>query len=392
LIKLRIRGDNMNLGKMLEDVCDRYGGNICFIHEGRELTYSELNRTVNSLGNRLRTLGLQKGDNVAIMLPNVPEFVISYFAIQKIGATAVTLNIVSTPHELSYFLRNSDSKALITNSSSVERFDEVREELPLCAHLIVTAGPDAPSSFKEAVEAGPFELEMPEIEGDDPAAIIYTAGHTGTHGIVLTHNNLLTQIDIPRIVWGCYEDDRVLCIIPFFHAFGAMANILSPVKLGNVMVMIDEFSIDSVFKITEKQRITYITAVPKLLLDMLSHEGADKYDLSSLRVCPSGGAPMPSEYIPKFQEKFHVKVLEGYGLTEASPGCVLSRFDMEQKIGSVGVAIDGVEVKVLDDEGIEAQTGKSGEVVVRGANVMKGYYKDEKETARVIKKRLASHR
>jgi len=374
----------MNLGKMLEDACDRYGGNICFIHEDRKLTFSELSRAVNSLGNRLRTLGLQKGDNVAIMLPNVPEFVISYFAIQKIGATAVTLNIMSTPYELSYFLRNSDSKTLITNSSSVERFDEIREELPLCAHLIVTAGPDAPSSFREAAEAGPFELEMPEIDGGDPAVIMYTAGHTGIHGVVLTHNNLLTQCDFLQM-WNCAENDRGACIIPLFHSMGAACNMLSVINTGAVSVMMDQFTIDGLFSTIEKNKITYIAAVPKLFLDMLSHDGAGDHDLSSLRVCITGGAAMPPEYIPKFQENFHVKLLEGYGLTEASPGCTFSRIDMAQKLGSVGVAIDGVELKVLDDEGIEAQTGETGEVVVGGANIMKGYYKNEEETARVIK-------
>jgi Acyl-CoA synthetases (AMP-forming)/AMP-acid ligases II len=214
LIKPRIRGDNMNLGKMLEDACDRYVENICFIHEDRELTFSELNRYVNSLGNKLRSMGLQKGDNVAIMLPNMPEFVISYFAIQKIGAVAVTFNVMSTPYELSYYLKNSDSKALMTNSTSVERFERIREEIPLCRHLIVTAGLDAPSSFREAVEAGPFELEMPEIEGDDPAAIVYTSGHTGTLGVVLTHNNLFSQSDFLRLS-NRNENDRGVCIIPF---------------------------------------------------------------------------------------------------------------------------------------------------------------------------------
>jgi long-chain acyl-CoA synthetase len=118
---------------------------------------------------------------------------------------------------------------------------------------------------------------------------------------------------------------------------------------------------------------------------MLSHEGAGNYDLSSLRVFSLGGAPAPPEYIQKFQEKFHVMVSDGYGLTEASPSCAISRVDMAQKLGSTGVAVDGVEVKVLDDEGVEVQTGKSGEIVVRGANVMKGYYKDKEETNKVIK-------
>ncbi len=370
----------MNLGKMLEAACERYGGNICFIHEGRELIYSELSRAVNSLGNRLRALGLQKGDNIAIMLPNVPEFIISYFAIQKIGAVAVTLSAMSTPHELCHYLKNSDSKTLIANSPAVERFEGIREYLPLCKHLIVTDGPD----FKEALLSGPFDLEMPEIEGDDPAAIIYTAGHTGTLGVVLTHNNLLSQSNYLRLSY-CSEDDRGACIVPLFHSMGAACNMISVINTGSSSVMIDQFTIDGLFSAIEKEKITYIAAVPKLFLDMLSHDGAGNHDLSSLRFCITGGAAMPLEYIPKFQEKFHIKLLEGYGLTEASPGCTQSRINMAQKPGSTGVVIDGVEVKIFDDEDNEAPGGETGEVVARGANVMKGYYKDEKETARVIK-------
>jgi len=166
---------------------------------------------------------------------------------------------------------------------------------------------------------------------------------------------------------------------------GAACNMLSAIKTGAVLVMMDQFTVDGLFSAIEKNQITYIAAVPKLFLDMLSHDGAGNYDLSSLKICVIGGAPMPPEYIQKFQEKFHIKLMEGYGLTEASPGCTFSKINMVQKRGSVGVAIDGVELKVLDDKGIEVQTGKTGEVVVRGANIMKGYYKNEKETARVIK-------
>lgn len=370
----------MTTGKMLEDACERHGENIYLICEEKRMTYNEVNMSVNSLGNRLRSMGLQKGDNVAIMLPNVPEFVISYFAIQKIGAVAVTLNIVSTPYELCHYLKNSDSKALITNSQTVERFEEIKEHLPLCRHLIVTDGPD----FREALLAGPFELEMPEIEGDDPAVIIYTAGDRGTLGVVLTHNNLSSQGDILQLS-NCAENDRGAGIVPLCHSMGAACNILSVLKTGCALVLMNQFTLEGLFSAIEKEKITFIVGVPKLFLDMLSHDGAERHDLSSLRVCLTGGDAMPPEYIPKFQEKFHVKLLEGYGLTEASPGVTFSRVYLPQKYGAVGVAFDGVDVKIMDEEDKGLPRGETGEVVVRGANVMKGYYKDEEATAAALK-------
>ncbi|MBE9546218.1 MAG: AMP-binding protein [Proteobacteria bacterium] len=372
----------MGLGKILEDTCKQYAGNIALIHNDKKLTYGELDRAVNSLGNRLSDLGIKKGDSVALMLPNIPEFVISYFAIQKIGAVAVTLNVMSTPYELHYLLENSDSKAFITTSPSVKKFEDVKDKLPLCRHLIVADSPD----FKEAVGEGPFELEMPEIEGDDPAVMIYSSGLTGKPlGAVLTHNNLSTQSSLLGDICDGSENDRGLCIIPLFHSFGAVANMLGTIKIGASMVMMERFTIESIFKIIERERVTYIAAVPRLFLAMLLYDGVENYDLSSLRLCITGGATMPPDYIPIFKKTFGVKLMEGYGLTEASPVCSFSRLNMEQKPESTGVAIPDVEVKVLDDEENELPAGQIGELVVKGANVMKGYYKDEEATAKVIK-------
>lgn len=376
----------MSLGRILEDTCKQYAGNIALIHNDKKLTYGELDRAVNSLGNRLKDLGIKKGDSVALMLPNIPEFVISYFAIQKIGAVAVTLNVMSTPYELRYLLENSDSKAFITTAPSVKKFEDVKNDLPLCRHLIVIDAPDAPSSFKDTIEGGPFELEIPEIEGDDPAVMIYTSGLTGKPlGAVLTHNNLSTQSLLLRDICDGSENDRGLCIIPLFHSFGAVANMLSAIKIGASMVMMERFTIESIFKTIERERVTYIAAVPRLFLAMLLYDGVENYDLSSLRLCITGGSTMPPDYIPIFKKTFGVKLLEGYGLTEASPVCSFSRLNMEQKPESVGIAIPDVEVKVLDEEENELPAGRIGELVVKGENVMKGYYKDEEATAGVIK-------
>ena len=376
----------MSLGKILEDTCNQHKDKISLIHDDGRLTYDELNRAVNSFGNRLRNLGIEKGDKVALMLPNIPEFVISYFAIQKIGAVAVTLNTASTPYELRYLLENSDSRAFITTATSVKRFEEIRKELPLCRHLIVVDGADVSSSFKDAVEGGPFELEMAEIKGDDPAVMIYTSGLTGKPlGAVLTHVNLSSQFTLLREICEGSENDRGLCVIPLFHSFGAMANMLGIIRIGASMVMMDRFTIGNIFKTIEREGITYIAAVPRVFLGMFLHDGSGKYDLSSLRLCITGGSTMPPEYITKFQEKFRVRIMEGYGLTEASPVCSFSRLDMEQKPGSIGIAVPGVEAKVFDDEDNELPAGETGELVIRGINVMKGYYKDEEATIGVIK-------
>ena len=376
----------MSLGKMLAESAGRFAERVALVHDERRITYRELEGAACALGNHLRSLGLGKGDKVAVMLPNCPEFVIAYFAVQKIGGVAVTLNVQSTPYELRHLLGNSDAQGLITQGALAKRFEEIRNELPLCLHLIATNEPDEESPFREIIAKGPFTIEVPELAADDPAVMIYTAGLTGKPlGAVLTHYNLLTQSELLRTIAHRTEEDIGLAIIPLFHSFGAVANMLSPIRIGAGVVLMDHFSLDGIFSAIEKEQVTYIAAVPRLFLGMVFHEGAEKYRLDSLKVCITGGAAMPPDFIPVFEQKFGVKIMEGYGLTEASPASSFSRLDMPQKPGSIGVPIPGVEAKIVDETGREVPRGAVGELILRGDNIMKGYYKDDEMTAQVIR-------
>jgi len=378
---------NMGLGRMLEESSTQYAKNIATIYDGSTLTYDALNRAVNAFGNELKRLGITQGDKVAIMLSNCPEFVIAYFAIQKLGAVAVTLNVLSTPYELHYILENSDTKCLITETLLAKKFDEIKNDLPLCRHLITTSGMENDDAhFRHIIEKGPFTFDMPEIAGDDPAVMIYTSGLTGKPlGAVLTHHNLLTQSTLVRDVYHTTEKDRSLAVIPLFHAFGAVVNMLCALRIGAGIILMDRFTVDAIFSTIEKEKVTYIAAVPRLFLGMVMHTESDKYDLGSLSFCITGGSTMPSDFIPLFEDKFKVILREGYGLTEASPVCSVGRREMIHKPGSIGTTVPGTEAKVFNDHGHEVPTGEMGELVIRGDNVMKGYYKDQAATDRVIR-------
>jgi long-chain acyl-CoA synthetase len=376
----------MSLGKMLAESAGTYAERVAVVHGDRRITYRELEQAACALANHLRSEGLGKGDKVALMLPNCPEFIIAYFGIQKMGGVAVTLNVQSTSYELRHLLENSDTRCLITQGELAKRFEEIREELPLCSRLITTNGAEENSPFREIVTKGPFTTEIPEIEDGDPAVMIYTAGLTGKPlGAVLTHRNLLTQSLLLRTICQRNEEDIGLAVIPLFHSFGAVANMLAPLRIGAGVVLMERFTLDGVFGAIEKERVTYIAAVPRLFLGMLLHEGAEKYRVDSLKVCITGGAAMPPEFIPIFEQKFNVKIMEGYGLTEASPVSSFSRLNMPQKPGSIGIPIPGVAAKVVDEEGRELPRGSVGELVLRGENIMKGYYKNEEATAQVIR-------
>ncbi|MGO9139539.1 MAG: AMP-binding protein [Syntrophales bacterium] len=376
----------MSLGRMLEESAHRHPNNPATIYDGKSLTYEALHKVVNSLGNELRRLGIQKGDKVAIMLPNCPEFVISYFAVQKIGGVAVTVSILSTSYELRHLLGNSDTQCLITETPLAKRYEEIREYIPLCKHIIITSGLDTASQFREIIEKGPFTLDMPDIVNDDPAVMIYAAGLTGRPlGAVLTHGNLLSQSDLLWSVYNATEKYRGLAVIPLFHAFGAVANMLAAIRIGASIVLLDRITMDAIFSTIEKEKVTYIAAVPRLFLGMIMYNDAEKHDISSVDFCITGGSTMPPEFIPVFEQKFNVALREGYGLTEASPVCSVGRLDMAHKPGSIGTVIPGVEAKAVDSQGNEVPRGEIGELVIRGVNVMKGYYKNDEATAQVIR-------
>lgn len=329
-------------------------------------------------------MGMKKGDKVALMLPNIPEFVFSYFAVVHSGAVAVLLNTSSTPSELAYLLNNSDAKILITQASGEKKYREIENRLQTChtlyqADLPENVAPETSSSFSDP------EADI-QIEPDDPAEIIYTAGLTGKPlGAVLSHRNLCAQLDMIQPIFRRQPDDIGLCLIPLFHSFGATVNMLNVVQAGCSTVMMDRLTMDSLFATIEKEKITYICAVPRLYIGMVFHEKASKYDIRSLKLCVTGGSAMPAEFILAFEQKFNTRLLEGYGLTEAAPACSFNRLERVAKPGSIGNALAGIDVKIVDANGQELPRNQIGELIVRGSNVMKGYYKDDAATASVIR-------
>jgi len=377
----------MNLGQMLEESTKRFPDNIAFIHEKCRMTYGEFNRAANALAHYYSGLGIEKGDKIAIMLPNCPEFIISYFAAQKLGAVAVTLNVLSTPYELRHLIGDSDAKLFITQGVLAKRYEEIKNDLPLCKHLLTTNGMDTDCPYTQAIKDNPSIWEMPDIAEDDPAVMIYTSGLTGRAlGAVLTHGNLMTQAVLFRATdFQGTPAERGLAVIPFFHSFGAAANMLAVFYIGGSVVLMERFTLDSIFGAIEREKVSYIGAVPRLFLGMVFHQGGEKCDLRSLRFCVTGGSAIPMEFIQLFREKFGTPLVEGYGLTEASPICAITRLTMEQKPGSIGIPIPGLEVRIVDDNGAGLPAGEIGELLVRGKNVMPGYYKDEKATAEVIR-------
>lgn len=378
--------DKISLALLLEESANKYADRTVLISDDKRVIYSQLNRNVNAVAHLLRETGVVKGDKVALMLPNIPEFFYCYFAAVKLGAVAVPLNTSSTPYELNHLLENSDAKVLMTVEAARKRYEEIQNKLSTCQNLITVDSPAENSPFRKALKSGNFSNPAQTISPDDPAAIIYTSGLTGKSlGAVLTHRNLYSQ---SHLIHSCVKRTHLdigLSLIPLFHSFGSTVNMINVIRTGCSVVMMDRFTMDGLFSAIQKEKITYICAVPRLYLGMMFHEGAANYDVSSLDVCVTGGAPMPAEFIPGFENQFGVKVVEGYGLTEASPACSFNMLDRPQKPGSIGMAVPGTKIKIVDENGRELPRGEIGELIVKGDNVMQGYYKDKAGTAAVIK-------
>lgn len=375
-----------NLGMMLDETCGRYPDRSFLTYKDTRYTFEDLDRAVGLLGRRLMGFGIARGDKVAIMLPNIPEFIAAYFAVLKLGGVAVTVNVASTPYELTYLLNNSDARAFITTPQGAKRYGEMKNEAPGCPHLITVDDTDDGFSMDKAGTGTAERIETVAMKADDPAVMIYTSGLTGKPlGAVLTHGNLLTQSILLRDVCNGTKDDKGLCLIPLYHSFGATVNMLMILKIGAGLVMMDQFNLETIFRAIETEGVTYIAAVPRLYLGMLLYPDADNYDLSSLRFCITGGSKMPPEHISPFREKFGVILMEGYGLTEASPVCSVNRMNMVNKPGSIGIPIPEVQARIVDDTDRELAPGEVGELLIKGPNVMKGYYKAEEATEEVLK-------
>ena len=368
----------MDISKLLEQLSSIHSQKTALIQGDTKISYESLNRQVSSLAAHLKNIVIEKGDKVAVMFPNRIEFVVSYFAAIRCGGVAVTLNVMSTPYEMSHFLNDSDAKIIITTSDYAKRYEEIRDSLVICKQIIVL------DSIDDIPQVNP--VTFPELNEQDVAVMIYTAGLTGnSFGVELTHGNLLSQTPLINETFNATADDRALAIIPYFHSFGAVANLLSIIAVGGSVVLLERFSIDSIFATIAKERVTYIAAVPRLFLGMLFHEKAERYDTSSLRFLVTGGSAMPVEVFPAFEQKFGIKIHEGYGLTEASPVCAVCNIDMPHKPGSIGVPISAIKAKIVDENGNELPSGTIGELIISGPNVMKGYYKQPEATSNVLK-------
>ena len=381
---------SLNLANSAHISTRYFGDEIALIHDDRKLTYSEFLRQLVAFAAHLRELGVEPGDKVAMFCPNRMSFTIAYYGILQAGGTVVPISYLAVGREVGYYLDDSDAVALLAWSEYAEAAREGFDSADGCEHLLLFDESDGPLTMVDSAAVNPdAECDIALTSSEDTAVILYTSGTTGQpKGAELTHFNMYSNaqycaeqlIGEPgrREIFG--PGNVSLCALPLFHSFGQTCNQNSSIMGGASLSYLDRFEPETALSVMQRDRVTQFAGVPTMYFALLNFEDADRYDLSSLRYCYSGGAPMPVEVMKDFDEKYNVNILEGYGLSETSPVATFNVLYRTRKAGSIGVAINGCEVKVFDDDDREVAPGEVGEVVIRGYNVMKGYYKRPEAT------------
>jgi long-chain acyl-CoA synthetase len=369
----------MNLAQNLADSARDHGGRPALKLDDVELTYTQLDRAAARIANLLADKGIGPGDRVGIMLPNVPYFAACYYGALRLGAVVVPMNVLLKRREVGFYLADPQAKLLFAWHDFGEAAQTGADEADAECILV------KPGEFEQLVDGYSDEAEVADRADDDTAVILYTSGTTGKpKGAELTHANLIRNVETFSGFTEIGERDVVLGALPLFHSFGQTCGLNACVKAGGCLTLIPRFDPGKALEIIERDRVTVFEGVPTMYAAMLHHDERDAYDTSCLGLCASGGSAMPVEVMKAFEDAFECKVLEGYGLSETSPVASFNQPDRERKPGSIGTPIEGVEMRVVDDDGNDVPEGEPGEIVIRGHNVMKGYWNRPEETAAAI--------
>jgi long-chain acyl-CoA synthetase len=378
----------LNLATLLTDSAARRPDAVALQLGPLTTTYGQLDelsaRTAALLGAR----GIGRGDAVALMLPNVPEFAIAYYGVLRAGATVVPLNVLLKRGEVAFHLRDSGAKLLLATALFLEEAAAGAGEAGVDVLPIPLPVGDPGEHRPLAELAGEHEprWQLAATEASDVAVLLYTSGTTGTpKGAALTHSNLLWNAELcATSVIQVGPDDVLVGALPLFHAFGQTCGLNTALRAGAALALLPRFEADGALELIESSGATIFEGVPTMYTAMLNAESADRRDLSKLRLCVSGGAAIPVEVLRGFEERFGCRVIEGYGLSETSPVASFNQLDRPSRPGSIGTPIWGVEMRVVDDEGRPLPAGEPGEIAIRGHNVMAGYHGRPDATAEVI--------
>ncbi len=349
------------------------------LDEGRWWKYGKIYKCASALSRLIESADKSPEKNVGLLLPNSAGFIFSFFGILMAGRTVVPLNCLLKPAELSSFVKNSSMEVILTSHFFKPLIDAVNMNPEISLRPLYLE-----DVMQEIFQESSTPSTPKPTHEHDPACLIYTSGTVGKpKGVLLSHYNLLSNQDSSRRHLDVNQDDCLLCVLPFFHSFGMTTSLLLPLLTGARMVIMKSFHPVNVLDAVANQRITALLLVPGFIYILSEYGKIHKTDLSSVKFCVSGGGTLPPLLEENFPAIFNKRIDNGYGLTEASPVVSANKMHAYKK-GTIGQAIPDVEISIWDETGNTLDVGEMGEIMVKGANVMKGYYKLPEETAKTI--------
>ncbi|MGD8570269.1 MAG: long-chain fatty acid--CoA ligase [Gammaproteobacteria bacterium] len=397
---------SLNLASIPLKAASRYPDAPALLTGDTTITYESLKAQIRYCAALLQHNGISKGDNVVLLLPNVPHFTINYFALHYLGAVAVPLNVLFVAEELKYHFNDCDARAVIAWETLLDNVLPAAKETG-CEHVFVCRPPGSRGDLPDGVIDQEKALEQliktgegvpPDqvvTQADDTAVILYTSGTTGrAKGAELTHFNIY---DNARFVAECLQrtqedvwpvftrGDVALAALPLFHSFGQTVIQNAFLIHGACVSLLPRFTPQAAAAQFAAHKVTFFAGVPGMYIALLNDPAVTVDHLQSLKCAVSGGAALPVEVLKQFRERFGIEIQEGYGLSETSPVACFNMLHRGCRPGTVGPAIDLCDVKIVDDGGNDVPAGERGEVVIKGSNVMKGYYKRSADTADVLR-------
>ncbi len=378
----------MNLASIAEEWVKEQGEQLSLLYEGKEINNVQMLREGKRLARVLKDLGVKRGDRVILQMPNCPEVLQGFSAIWRLGAVVVPINYLVGEEETAYIYQDSGAKVVISNSTFLPKIRAGQAQAP-GLEVVILADREAPQgflSFPRLVEKSPEENRAEDLGEDDLAALIYTAGTTGRpKGVMHTHNTLYSNARMQSESVFFPEGMISIFVLPLCHSYGIASMNQGLFRRGGKSVLLGSFNLENIFASIQKYRAHILAGVPTMYVYMLLYPEAKKFDLSSMKYFFCGSAPLSLETWKRFKEMFGFEIIEGWGLTEAGANNTVNPPDGVKKVGSIGIPMKGMEMRVVDNQDRQLPPRKEGEILIRGPMLMKGYWKKPDETAEILK-------
>ncbi|WP_337969630.1 long-chain-fatty-acid--CoA ligase [Virgibacillus salexigens] len=375
---------------LLKETVTRFGNRTAIIYDEKQISYRQLLDAVNRLANAWNSLGLKKGERIGLMVSNQPDYIIAYYAAMQLGLIVVQINPNYTARELLQITIDAQMKYIICEANHIEKVGDIAKTFSFAHVFVVGENTSEGISLDSLIETyEPSEKRAPIIVREDIAVIQYTGGTSGVvKGAMLTHYNLVANVIQSYAMYGkemYVGKETVLTTLPLYHVYAMTSAMNLGVYIGATNIVIQQFQVDTVLKEIKRYQPTFFPGVPRIYNALISHPDIKNYGLNCFKFCSSGSAPLPVEVLRKFEKITGAVIGEGFGLSEASPSTHRNPSTGKRKIGSIGLPLPGTDCIIVDNDNQELPENAVGELLIRGPQVMKGYWNNQEETNKALK-------